>query len=141
MRSPLWAPVSRYFHVEIGETNTRPRNKVDLFVKKSHYPAYLPANNMTSKMDEANAGLISKQQQQQQPRVKTRPPPGKCTLARKRLRQVFNMRKYYLSIIGLTGFEAVLVLCRVILETESLRFPVSVINAFKKQENYFEYAI
>nr|CAH8850898.1 unnamed protein product [Trichobilharzia regenti] len=78
---------------------------------------------MTSKMDEANAGLISKQQQQQQPRVKTRPPPGKCTLARKRLRQVFNMRKYYLSIIGLTGFEAVLVLCRVILETESLRFP------------------
>ncbi|CAH8564060.1 unnamed protein product [Heterobilharzia americana] len=74
---------------------------------------------MTSKMDEANAGLINAPPHS---RTKTRP-PGKCTLARRSLKHMFNMRKYYLSVIGLTGFEALLVLCRVILETESLRLP------------------
>ncbi|CAH8557987.1 unnamed protein product [Schistosoma margrebowiei] len=70
-------------------------------------------------MDESNKELINNVPHS---RIKTRP-SGKCTLARKRLKQVFNMRKYYLSVIGLTGFEALLVLCRVILETESLRLP------------------
>ncbi|CAH8559542.1 unnamed protein product [Schistosoma bovis] len=70
-------------------------------------------------MDESNKELINNVPHS---RAKTRP-SGKCTLARKRLKQVFNMRKYYLSVIGLTGFEALLVLCRVILETESLRLP------------------
>ncbi|CAH8543107.1 unnamed protein product [Schistosoma rodhaini] len=74
---------------------------------------------MLATMDEANKELINNIPHS---RVKTRP-SGKCTLARKRLKQVFNMRKYYLSVIGLTGFEALLVLCRVILETESLRLP------------------
>ncbi|CAH8286730.1 unnamed protein product [Schistosoma turkestanicum] len=74
-------------------------------------------------MDEANKELINHVPPSNS-RTKLRP-PGKCTLARKRLKHIFNMRKYFLSVIGLTAFEALLVLCRVILETESLRLPVS----------------
>ncbi|KAK4471763.1 hypothetical protein MN116_004603 [Schistosoma mekongi] len=70
-------------------------------------------------MDDANRELINNPLK---PGIKQRP-TGKCTLARKRLKHVFNMRKYYLSIIGLTGFEVILVLCRIILEIESLRLP------------------
>ncbi|KAH8878360.1 Voltage-gated hydrogen channel 1 [Schistosoma japonicum] len=74
---------------------------------------------MQIKMDDANKELINPTTKS----LRKHQPIGKCTLARKRLKHVFNMRKYYLSIIGLTGMEVILVLCRIILEIESLRLP------------------
>ncbi|CAL8105766.1 unnamed protein product [Calicophoron daubneyi] len=49
--------------------------------------------------------------------------PGRCTRCRRRLNEVFVMRKYYKVVMGLTGLEAFLVIVRMILETESLRYP------------------
>ncbi|KER24136.1 hypothetical protein T265_08124 [Opisthorchis viverrini] len=48
---------------------------------------------------------------------------GRCPRFRKRLNAMFQMRRYYRAVMGLTGIEAILVLIRLILETESLRFP------------------
>ncbi|VDP81551.1 unnamed protein product [Echinostoma caproni] len=67
--------------------------------------------------DDAEAGVTARQAS-----IRARK-PGRCTQARKRLKHVFHMRKYYRSVMGLTGVEAVLVIIRLILETESLRFP------------------
>ncbi|CAH8479300.1 unnamed protein product [Dicrocoelium dendriticum] len=69
-------------------------------------------------LDDAEAGFVARRQHLIRERKS-----GKCLLARKRLKAVFGMRKYYRAVIALTGVEAIMVLIRLILETESLRFP------------------
>ncbi|KAA0199184.1 Voltage-gated hydrogen channel 1 [Fasciolopsis buskii] len=67
--------------------------------------------------DDVEVGLMARQSS-----IRARK-PGRCSEARKRLKHVFHMRKYYRSIMGLTGIEAILVIIRLMLETEALRYP------------------
>ncbi|TPP61615.1 Voltage-gated hydrogen channel 1 [Fasciola gigantica] len=84
--------------------------------RQSTVPDSRPRSNVQLK-DDAEAGLIARQSS-----LRARK-PGRCSEARKRLKNVFHMRKYYRSVMGLTGIEAILVIVRLMLETESLRYP------------------